>query len=97
MHAVVETHDVLGRLCEIGQPTLVLTGMEDVLIPPQNSRLIAERIPHARLIEYADAGHGFLEETEMQAIDDALTEALRVYAFLREIAYLPGSCQLPGR
>ena len=72
MHAVVETHDVLDRLGEIGQPTLVLTGTEDVLVPPQNSRLIAERIPHARLIEYADAGHGFLEETEMQAIDDVL-------------------------
>ena len=72
MHAVVETHDALERLGDIKQPTLVLTGTEDVLIPPQNSRLLAQRIPQARLIEYADAGHGFLEETQMQAIDDIL-------------------------
>jgi 3-oxoadipate enol-lactonase len=72
MHAVNQTHDALDRLGEFKQPTLVLTGAEDVLIPPWNSRLLVERIPNALLIEYAGAGHGFLEETGMQAVDDIL-------------------------
>jgi 3-oxoadipate enol-lactonase len=72
MHAVAETHDVLDRLCDIEEPTLVLTGSDDVLIPPQNSRIIAERIPNARLIEYAGAGHGFLDEAAEPALADIL-------------------------
>lgn len=72
MHAVAETHDVLDRLCEIQQPALVLTGSADVLIPPENSRLIAEGIPDARLIEYAGAGHDFLDEAGDRVVEDIL-------------------------
>ncbi len=72
MHAVAETHDVLDRLCDIHSRTLVLAGSADVLIPPQNSRLIAQQIPGARLIEYEGAGHDFLDEAGQEAVDDIL-------------------------
>jgi pimeloyl-ACP methyl ester carboxylesterase len=39
-----------------------MTGADDVLVPPGNSKIIAERIPNARLIEFADAGHLFFIE-----------------------------------
>lgn len=38
-------------------PTLVLHGLQDRLIPPANGRLLAERIPNARLVEFEDASH----------------------------------------
>lgn len=55
-------HDTLDRLHQILAPTLVLTGDADPLVPPQNSRLIASRIPGATLIEYPGMKHGFFLE-----------------------------------
>jgi 3-oxoadipate enol-lactonase len=55
-------HDAYDRLAEITRPTLVITGTEDVLIPGENSRLIAARIPGARLKEFEGAGHVFFIE-----------------------------------
>lgn len=46
------------RLPEIRCPALVVTGAEDVVIPPENSRVLASRIPNARLLEIPGAGHG---------------------------------------
>ena len=50
-------HDVTIRLREIDAPTLVMHGEVDPLVPVQNGRNLAERIPGARLIVYPDAGH----------------------------------------
>jgi pimeloyl-ACP methyl ester carboxylesterase len=58
----VMQHDTIDRLGLITHPTLVLTGTEDTLVDPANSRLIAERIPGARLIEFGEAGHVFFTE-----------------------------------
>lgn len=46
------------KLPGIRSPVLVLTGADDVVIPPENSDLLAERIPGARLVRFAGAGHG---------------------------------------
>lgn len=55
-------HDTLDRLHEIRVPTLVITGNADPLVPPENSRLIAEHIPGARLVEFPGLKHGFFLE-----------------------------------
>jgi 3-oxoadipate enol-lactonase len=60
--AAVNGHDTSSRLGELRMPTLVVTGDEDVLIPPENSHRIAGCIPHARLIEYTGCGHAFMEQ-----------------------------------
>ena len=63
--AAIETHDTYDRLPRIACPTLVITGRDDALIPWQNSRLIAERIPGAKLEVLDPAGHCFwLERPE---------------------------------
>lgn len=41
----------------IAVPTLVLTASEDRVAPPAHARLMAERIPDARLVEIAGSGH----------------------------------------
>jgi pimeloyl-ACP methyl ester carboxylesterase len=50
------------RLPQIDMTTLVTCGADDILIPAQNSRIIAQRIPGARLAEFEGAGHGFINQ-----------------------------------
>jgi pimeloyl-ACP methyl ester carboxylesterase len=64
--------DTYDRLPEIKNPTLVATGIDDVLIPPQNSRILAERIPGAKLINYKGSGHGFMSQERDIFIKDLL-------------------------
>jgi pimeloyl-ACP methyl ester carboxylesterase len=44
-------------LHQLHQPTLVLTGDEDPLVPLANARLLARAIPHARLHVIPGGGH----------------------------------------
>ena len=60
------THDTYDRLPEIKLPTLVIAGDEDVLIPADNSRIIASRIPNAELVILEGMGHGFYTEANKE-------------------------------
>jgi pimeloyl-ACP methyl ester carboxylesterase len=51
-----------SRLEEIGAPTLVLTGDTDVIVPVQNSRNLAARIPGAKLHIVEGGSHTFFIE-----------------------------------
>ena len=64
--------DTYERLPEIKNPTLVATGTDDPLIPLQNSRILAERIPGAKLIEYKGSSHGFMSQARIAFIKDLL-------------------------
>jgi pimeloyl-ACP methyl ester carboxylesterase len=48
------------RLGEIRAPTLVLTGTEDEIVPPENSRILSGRITGSGLAEIPGAGHGLM-------------------------------------
>jgi pimeloyl-ACP methyl ester carboxylesterase len=50
----------LSRLAGITQPTLVANGDNDIMVPTENTYLLADHLPSARLSIYPDAGHGFL-------------------------------------
>lgn len=45
-------------LKEIGQPTLVVNGHNDIMVPSINSFTLQQHIPKAQLILYPDSGHG---------------------------------------
>lgn len=66
-YLAVQGHDTWDRLPGIQAPTLVITGEDDVLIPPENSRILAERIPGARLAIIKGGGHQFLIECAEEA------------------------------
>jgi len=55
-------HDAGGGLAEIAAPTLVITGAADLLVPPENSKRIAERIPGSRLVLLPGAPHRLFAE-----------------------------------
>jgi 3-oxoadipate enol-lactonase len=55
-------HDSFDRLPQIKAATLVLTGDADLLVPPDNSKILAERIPGAKLIIVPGGGHQILVE-----------------------------------
>lgn len=57
----ISAFDASARLGEIHVPTMVITGREDRLVAPQNSKLIAKRIPGAVLKELP-GGHLFMAE-----------------------------------
>jgi poly(3-hydroxyoctanoate) depolymerase len=61
----------------ITQPTLIAQGADDRLVPPENARMLARRIPGARLATLA-GGH------DLQRADRAPLLARAVDAFLRE-------------
>ena len=47
-------------LAAIRQPTLVVNGIHDEMIPIPNSHWLVENLPNAMLIAYPDSGHGSL-------------------------------------
>src|SRR5262249_25484090 len=52
-------HDLFDQLGAIDHPTLVLTGDDDEIVPPENSQLLAQRIRNATLIILRGARHDF--------------------------------------
>jgi len=49
--------DPFAHLREIKQPTFILNGVNDVMIPTVNSFYMARNIPNAQLFIYPDCGH----------------------------------------
>jgi pimeloyl-ACP methyl ester carboxylesterase len=58
----------LPWLHKVRQPTLVIGGDDDPLVPVRNARILAHRIPHARLNVVPGGGHlWMLEHPELCA------------------------------
>jgi pimeloyl-ACP methyl ester carboxylesterase len=54
----VPDKDRYASLKAIHQPTLVVNGKHDLLVPTINSYLLQQHLPNATLIIYPDSGHG---------------------------------------
>jgi len=55
-------HDTYELLPRIKSPTIAIAGDNDRLIPVENSRILASRIPEAELVILKDVGHEFFIE-----------------------------------
>jgi pimeloyl-ACP methyl ester carboxylesterase len=73
--AAILTWNAYYRLPRIAAPTLVLHGDQDRLIPIQNGRTLARRIPGAVFEEIVDAGH-ILMTDQPQACGEAVARFL---------------------
>ncbi|MGB3400273.1 MAG: alpha/beta fold hydrolase [Candidatus Deferrimicrobiaceae bacterium] len=60
--AAAMSHSAWERLTTIGAPTLVIAGDGDRVVPTENSRRIAERIPDAKLVILPGAPHRLFAE-----------------------------------
>jgi pimeloyl-ACP methyl ester carboxylesterase len=69
--------DVAELLPKLRQPTLVIWGQNDVLLPPELGRAIAAGLPQARFVLLPAAGHVLM-------VDDAPAFNREVLAFLQE-------------
>ncbi len=58
----VQQFDSYEELPKIKATTLILTGKEDALVVPENSKILAERIPRSRLEIVPGGGHQFMIE-----------------------------------
>jgi pimeloyl-ACP methyl ester carboxylesterase len=55
---IAPADDVLAYLKSITQPTLVVQGSDDAIIPTVHSLTLQHEMPNAQLIVYPDSGHG---------------------------------------
>lgn len=61
--AAIRGHDTTNDLDKIKQPTLILVGDDDRIIPTlEHSRLLHDKIPNSKLEIIANTGHGFITE-----------------------------------
>ncbi len=58
----IQRFDACDRLGKLDAPTLVVTGTEDLLVPPENARILADRLPNATLVTMEGAGHALHAE-----------------------------------
>jgi pimeloyl-ACP methyl ester carboxylesterase len=69
-------HDTYDRLPGITAPTLILQGADDRLVPAENARILAERIPGAELILLEGARDAYQLEKRAE-VDAAVLDFLR--------------------
>jgi pimeloyl-ACP methyl ester carboxylesterase len=89
---VAPAESVLPYLKDIRQPTLIVQGSNDVIIPTVNSYVLQQNLPNAQLIVYPDANHGsFYQYPELfvSEADQFLASALQGDANLRPSERLP--------
>jgi pimeloyl-ACP methyl ester carboxylesterase len=65
-------HDTGDRLNQLSTPTLIMTGDDDPLVPPQNSHILKDLIPGADLSVFAGGRHCFFIETADQFNKNAI-------------------------
>ena len=64
----VQRFNTYGRLGLVIAPTLIVTGTDDLIVPPANSPLLAARIPRATLSMLDGTGHGFFWEAPEEVV-----------------------------
>jgi pimeloyl-ACP methyl ester carboxylesterase len=74
--AILAAKPRLERLKQLRVPTLVIHGIDDVLVPVENGRLVADAVPGARLIEFDGMGHDVPRRLWPQILD-AIDEVAR--------------------
>ena len=80
---VLITHDTYDRLPDIKSPTLVITGIEDRMVPCENAKLLASRIPNAELAMIDNAGHGLFISDPTEKVSKTVLDFLRRHSKAR--------------
>ena len=65
---IAPAEGVFDHLKNIRQPTLIVQGSNDVIIPTVNSYILQQNLPNAQLILYPDSAHGSLFQYPKQFV-----------------------------
>ncbi len=76
--AATASFDAYDRLVSVKAPALILAGGSDRLISPENSWLIASKLPNAELHILPGLGHGFLKQDTRMSVKLILDFTSRV-------------------
>jgi pimeloyl-ACP methyl ester carboxylesterase len=68
--------DTYQRLPKIKAATLVMHGKKDILVPPENAKIIADKIPGAKLVYFENSGHALFSQ-EPEKVNKTLLEFLK--------------------
>ena len=79
------TFDAYNRIAQIAVPTLVIHGEGDKLVPTENGRMLAQRIPGAKLVILNHASHIFWTD-QTDAAHRAVMEFLLAQAGYKQTA-----------
>ncbi|EKD70851.1 MAG: alpha/beta hydrolase fold protein [uncultured bacterium] len=66
------------KIARLNLPVLVLNGTADSVIPPVNSNILADTIPHAELKRWQDGGHAMIyqyPESIANAVNDFIAQS----------------------
>jgi pimeloyl-ACP methyl ester carboxylesterase len=80
--SILAAESRVERLKKVAVPTLVIHGVDDVLVPVENGRLVAGAVPNARLIEFDGMGHD-LPERVWPSVLDAIADVAQHAALLK--------------
>jgi pimeloyl-ACP methyl ester carboxylesterase len=80
--AILAAKSRIDQLKQVRVPTLVIHGVDDVLVPVENGRLVADAVPGARSIEFEGMGHDLPKRVWPEVLD-AIEEIARQAAPLQ--------------
>lgn len=60
VYAWLDNNAAAKKIAKLRLPVLILNGESDVVIPPKNSVILAEKIPHAKLVRWKEGGHAMI-------------------------------------
>ena len=69
--------DIPSAARRIASPWLILHGLEDVTVPPDEARALAKEAANARMVLVSDAGHTFQARHPFETSPPELDEAVR--------------------
>lgn len=72
LQAIMTWQGTYSRLSNMTAPTLVISGVNDQLIPCANSKIIADRIPNAQLVELEDSSHIYTTDQPEKSVEAIL-------------------------
>jgi pimeloyl-ACP methyl ester carboxylesterase len=75
--------DIMNRVAEVAQPTLVVCGADDEMTPLRYAQFLANGMPNARLAVVPDAGHMVMLEQPRAVADHMIN-------FLQGVLFRPG-------
>ncbi len=70
--AAIAEHDTRDSLHKITQPTLILTGSDDKIVPAEQSRFLHDKIPNSKLEIIEGYGHGSLLIEDFERINNII-------------------------